>query len=47
MINDSGDGGLKIIDIYSSFNKTLKTTCIKKYLDSNNKGKWKIWQPQC
>lgn len=42
MINDFGDGGLKMIDI-SSFNKSLKMTWIKKYLDNNNKGKWKIF----
>ena len=42
MINDFGVGGLKMIDI-SSFNKSLKTTWIKKYLDNNNKGKWKIF----
>ena len=41
MINDFGGGGLKMIDI-SSFNKSLKTTWIKKYLDNNNKGKWKM-----
>ena len=42
MINDFGVGGLKMINI-SSFNKSLKTTWIKKYLDNNNKGKWKIF----
>ena len=42
MINDYGVGGLKMIDI-SSFYKSLKTTWIKKYLDNNNKGKWKIF----
>ena len=42
MINDLGAGGLKVIDI-SSFNKSLKITWIKKYLDNNNKGKWKIF----
>jgi len=42
MINDFGDGGFKMIDI-SSLNKSLKTTWIKKYLDNNNKGKWKIF----
>ena len=42
MINDLGAGGLKMIDI-SSFNKSLKITWIKKYLDNNNKGKWKIF----
>ena len=42
MINDLSVGGLKMIDI-RSFNKSLKTTWIKKYLDNNNKGKWKIF----
>ena len=42
MINDLGAGGLKMIDI-SSFNKSLKITWIKKYLDNNNNGKWKIF----
>ena len=37
MINDFGTGGIKMVDI-SSFNKSLKTTWIKKYLDNNNKG---------
>ena len=41
MINDFGAGGIKMVDI-SSFNKSLKTTWIKKYLDNNNKGKLKI-----
>ena len=41
MINDFGAGGLKMVGI-SSFNKSLKTTWIKKYLDNSNKGKWKI-----
>ena len=40
MNNDFGAGGIKMVDI-SSFNKSLKTTWIKKYLD-NNKGKWKM-----
>ena len=40
MINDYPEGGLKMIDI-ASFNKSLKATWIKKYLDSGNRGKWK------
>ena len=40
MINDYPEGGQKMIDI-SSFNKSLKTTWIEKYLDSGNLGKWK------
>ncbi|KAL9983207.1 hypothetical protein ACROYT_G005346 [Oculina patagonica] len=41
MINDPGNGGLKMIDL-CSFNKSLKTTWVKKYLDTTNKGKWKL-----
>ena len=45
MINDYPEGGLKTIDV-SSFNKSLKDTWIKKYLDSGNRDKWKnfIWR---
>ena len=32
MINDYSEGGLKLIDI-ASFNRSLKATWIKKYLD--------------
>ena len=39
MINDPRNGGLKMIDL-CSFNKSLKTTWVKKYLDTTNKGKW-------
>ena len=42
MINHLGAGDLKMIDI-SSFNKSLKITWIKTYLDNKNKGKWKIF----
>jgi len=35
MINDYPEGGLKMIDI-ASFNKSLKATCIQKYLDPEN-----------
>ncbi len=46
MINDPGKGGLKMIDL-CSFNKSLETTRVKYvmgkiYLDTNNKGKWKL-----
>ena len=40
MINDTCNGGLKMIDLFS-FNKSLKTTWVKRYLDASNKGKWK------
>ena len=42
MINDYCDGDLKMIDLFS-FNKSLKSTWIKKYLDTNNNGKWKLF----
>ena len=42
IINDFCDGGLKMIDIFS-FNKSLKATWIKKYLDNSNNGKWKLF----
>lgn len=42
IINDYPEGGLKMIDI-DSFSKSLKDTWIKKYLDEENKGKWKIF----
>ena len=42
VINDYLEGGIKMIDIFS-FNKSLKATWIKKYLDVNNKGSWKIF----
>ena len=41
-INDPHDGGLRMIDLIS-FNKSRKTTWIKKYLDNDNYGKWKIF----
>ena len=40
MINDNSEGGLKMIDI-ASFNRSLKATRIKKYLDKENCGSWK------
>ena len=42
MINDYSNGGLKMIDI-QSFNKSLKATWVKKYLDKENQGKWKLF----
>ena len=41
IINEPGYGGLKMIDL-RSFNKSLKTTWVKKYLDTSNHGKWKF-----
>ena len=34
MISEPGNGGLKMIDL-CSFNKSLETTWVKKYLDTN------------
>ena len=42
MISDYSNGGLKMIDLFS-FNKSLKTIWIKKYLDKTNLGKWKLF----
>ena len=42
IINDYPNGGLKMIDI-QSFSKSLKATWIKKYLDDENRGKWKYF----
>ena len=42
IMRDLKNGGLKMIDI-RSFNKALKCAWIKKYLDENNKGKWKCF----
>ena len=42
MINDYATGGLKMLDIHI-FNRTLKAKWIQKYLDSSNKGKWKLF----
>ena len=41
VINDYQEGGIKMLDVKSS-NSALKATWIPKYLDINNKGKWKI-----
>ena len=48
MISDYSEGGLRMIDLIS-FNKALKSTWVKKYLDPENHGKWKLffdWQLQ-
>jgi len=37
-----GNGGLRMIAI-ASFDKALKSMWIRKYLDENNKGKWKLF----
>ena len=41
MISDYENGDLRMIDI-KSFNKVLKSTWVKKYLDNDNHGKWKL-----
>ena len=41
MISDYKNGGLRMINI-KSFNKALKSTWVKKYLDNDNLGKWKL-----
>ena len=41
MISDYKNGGLRMIDI-KSFNKALKSTWVKKYMDNDNHGKWKL-----
>ena len=42
MISEYKNGGLRMIDI-KSFNKALKSTWVKKYLDNDNHGKWKLF----
>ena len=42
MINDYPKGGLKMLDIHS-FNNAVKANWVQRYLDSNNKGKWKFF----
>ena len=46
VINDYQEGGIKMLDI-KSFNFALKATWIPKYLDVNNKVKWKIVFKYC
>ena len=41
MINEPEYGGLKMIDL-CSLDKSLKTTWVKKYLDTTNHGKWEF-----
>ena len=38
LISNYDHGGLKMVDL-SAFNKSLKPTCIRKYLDISNHGK--------
>ena len=42
MISDYKNGRLRMIDILS-FNKVLKSTWVKIYLDNDNNGKWKLF----
>ena len=39
IISDYENGGLKTIDI-KLFTKALKSSWVKKYLDTQNRGKW-------
>ena len=43
MINNYNKGGLKMIDI-RNFNASLKVKWLQGYLDSDNKGKWKVFR---
>ena len=42
MINNYNKGGLKMIDI-RNFNTSFKVKWLQGYLDSDNKGKWKVF----
>ncbi len=42
MISDYKNGGLRMIDI-KCFNKALKSTWVRKFLDKENYGKWKLF----
>ena len=42
IIRDYEKGGLRMVDIHT-FNKSLKTSWIKKYLDPTNNGRWKFF----
>ena len=42
MLNDYEYGGLRMLDI-QTFNHALKAKWIQKYLDDNNRGKWKLF----
>ena len=41
MINDYENGGLRMLDL-NPFNKALKLSWVRKYLNENNSGKWKL-----
>ena len=41
MISDYENGGLRMLDL-NSFNKVLKLSWVRKYLNDNNSGKWKL-----
>ena len=42
MLNYYKNGGLKMLDI-QTFNRALKAKWVQKYLDDNNRGKWKLF----
>ena len=41
MISDYENGGLRMLDL-NSFNKALKLSWVREYLNDNNSGKWKL-----
>ena len=41
MISDYENGGFRMLDL-NSFNKALKLSWVRKYLNDNNSGKWKL-----
>ena len=41
MISDYGNWGLKMIDL-NSFNKALKLSWVREYLNNDNSAKWKL-----
>ena len=41
MTSDHENGGLKMLDL-NSFNKALTLSWVRKYLNDNNSGKWKL-----
>ena len=41
MVGDYENGGLRMLDL-NSFKKALKLSWMRKYLNENNSGKWKL-----
>ena len=42
IINDFAEGGLKMLDL-PSFNRALKAKLVQRYLDPQNRAKWKLF----